>query len=52
MCLQICLSDSGFGVKLKRLGRTGWHTEMLVAQVLIGELQVLMVRFETFMTGF
>ena len=31
---QICLSDSGFGVKFKRLGRTGWPAEMLVGQVL------------------
>lgn len=49
---EISLPDSGFGVKLKRLGRTCWHTEMLVGQVLIGGLQAFMVRFETFRTGF
>ena len=31
--------------KFKRLGRTGWHVEMLVGQVLIGGLQAFMVRF-------
>ena len=45
MCLQICLSDSGFGAKFKRLGRTGWHAETLVGQVLIGGPQAFMVRF-------
>ena len=27
MCPQICLPDSGFGAKFKRLERTGWHVE-------------------------
>ena len=35
---QICLPDSGLGVKFKRLGKTGWktgwHVEKLVGQVL------------------
>ena len=31
VCPQICLPDSGFGVKFKRLGRRGWHAEMLGA---------------------
>ena len=44
-CPQVCLPDSGFGVKFKRLGRTGWHVETLVGQALIGELQAFMVRF-------
>ena len=52
MCPQICLTDSAFGAKFKRLGRRGWHTEMLVGQVLIGGLQAFMVRFQTFTTGF
>uniref|UniRef100_A0A8C4PP43 3-oxoacid CoA-transferase n=1 Tax=Equus asinus asinus TaxID=83772 RepID=A0A8C4PP43_EQUAS len=36
VCPQIFLPNSGFGVKFKRLGRPGWHTEMLMGQVLIG----------------
>uniref|UniRef100_A0A9L0II71 Lysosomal-associated transmembrane protein 4B n=1 Tax=Equus asinus TaxID=9793 RepID=A0A9L0II71_EQUAS len=43
MCPQICLFNSGFGVEFKRLGRTGWHVEMLVEQVLIGGLQAFMI---------
>ena len=38
LCPQICLPDSGFGAKFKRLGRKGWHVETLVGQVLIGGL--------------
>ena len=45
LCPQICLPDSGFGVKFNRLQRTGWHTEMLAGQVLIGGLQAFMVRW-------
>ena len=37
--------DSGFGAKFKRLGRTGWHADTLVGQVLIDGLQAFMVRF-------
>ena len=33
---HICLPNSGLGAKFKTLGRTGWHSEMLVGQVLIG----------------
>ena len=50
-CPEICLPSPGFGVEFKRLGRLCWHTEMLVGQVLIGGLQVFMVTFWTFMTG-
>ena len=45
MCPQICLLDSRFGAKFKRLRRTGWHAEVLAGQVLIGGLQAFMVRF-------
>ena len=45
VCPQICLPDSGFGTKFKKLGRTGWHAETLVGHVSIGGLQVFMVRF-------
>ena len=42
---QICIPDSGFGVRFKRLGSMGWSTEILVGQALIGGLQAFMVRF-------
>ena len=44
MCPHTGLPDSGLGVKFKTVGRTGWHPETLVAQVLIGRLQAFMVR--------
>ena len=44
MCPQICLPDSGFWVKFKKLGRISWHTEMLAGQVWIGELQTFEVK--------
>ena len=45
LCPQICLPDSGFGADFKRLGRTGWFTEMLAGPVLTGGLQAFVVRF-------
>ena len=45
VCLQICLSNSGFGAKFKRLGRTGQYVETLVGQLLIGGLQEFVVMF-------
>ena len=45
ICPKICFCSSGFGAKFKRLGRTGWHAEMLGGQVSTGGLQAFLVRF-------
>ena len=45
MCPQICPRNVGFGGKFKRLKRTDWYMETLAGQVLIGGLQVFMVKF-------
>ena len=45
MCALRSVPDSEFGVKFKRIGRTDWHVETLVGQVLIGGLPAFIVRF-------